>query len=718
MTKINHTSALLLSTALGAMVSGPLFAADGAMLEEVTVTATKMGETNLQETPLAISAFTSDYLDKTGSRDVRDLVFGTPNLIIAQNGNSAQIYIRGVGSNNSFLGGETSSTVHLDGVYIARPGAVFFNFLDVERIEVLRGPQGTLYGRNSVGGTINVISRKPDNQLHAKVQGTIGNFDLWRAEGYISGPIVEDKVTASVSAMRSKRDGYFKNVVATSNDRGSEDTWSVRGQVRVTPNEKLELLVRADYLKDEGLPAGNQALLLPFFPVAGGPENPATAAIFGDWHKFAADTPSTFDKHLAGVSGELTYEFSEAAILKSLTAYRESKTEAFSDTDATDLNRQTTGLSEKQHQFSQEFNLSGRIDRAKYVLGLYYFDESVSSDGPGVHAIPAGFKTQPHPSVDTEALAAYGQVDYDLTEQLTVTAGIRYSDEKKHFVQNLNRELVPSGLSAPGFPVQYVRDGKYTAWTPKVGLQFKPNEDVMLFVSATRGFKSGGFNFSSGNTVHGYGPEKLWSYEAGFKSDFADKRVRLNGTAFYYDYKDLQVQAFITPGVTDITNASDAKIQGFELELLTRPVDGLDLGASLNHLDATYKNFPAAPITGGTFDASGKRLNSAPKWSYNLFAQYTHDLGDMGSLSLRGEYAWKGRQFFTVVNDNIQTSPSYELVNASISYTSPDERWQVILYGRNLTNDQYLISAGGFTAVPSGTPGDPRTYGLRLAFTY
>ncbi len=694
-------------------------AQDNFRLEEITVTATKMGATNLQETPLAITAFTTDYLEKTGVKDVRDLAFATPNLVLAQNGNSAQIYIRGIGSNNSFAGGETSSTVHLDGVYIARPGAVFFNFLDVERIEVLRGPQGTLYGRNSVGGTINIISRKPSNELQAKVQGTVGNYDLWRAEGYISGPIIEDKLSASVSASRSKRDGYFKNVVASGNDRGSEDNWSIRGQIRATPNENLEILVRADYMDDQGIAASNQALLMPFYPVAGGPEDPVTASIRGDWHKVALNTPSIFDRYLAGVSAEITYEFSEAAVLKSLTAYRESKTDTLNDTDATNLNRQTTALIEKQDQFSQELNLSGRLDRAKYVFGLYYFEEHIATSGEGVFAItPANFKTQPHPIVDTKALAAYGQVDYDFTEQFTATLGMRYSHETKDFEQRLNRVNGTTGVSLPGFPVTYFREGTYKAWTPKFGLQFKPTDNAMLYATVTRGFKSGGFNFSSGNAVHGYNPEKLWSYEVGFKSDFADNRVRLNGSAFYYDYKDLQVQAFITPGVTDITNASDAKIKGFELELLARPVQGLDIGGTLNHLDATYKNFPAAPITGGTFDATGKRLNSAPKWSYTAFAQYSFDLGDAGSVYVRGEYGWKSRQFFTVVNDNIQTTPSYDIINASIGYTSPDDRWQVIVYGRNLGNEQYLISTGGFTAVPSGTPGDPRSYGLRLSFTY
>jgi iron complex outermembrane receptor protein len=708
----------LLSGAVVLPVTNSAQADEPTTLEEIVVTATKMGATNLQDTPLSITAFTSEYMDRTGVKDVRDLTFNTPNLVIAQNGNSAQIYIRGIGSNNSFLGGETSSTVHLDGIYIARPGAVFFNFLDVERIEVLRGPQGTLYGRNSVGGTINVISRRPDDEVQAKVQTTIGNFNLLRGEAYLSGPIVAEKISASLSAMVSERDGYFKNVVPAGNDRGSEDTWSVRGQLRATPNDELDILFRADYMQDNGIPAANQALLLPFFPVAGGPEDPITAPILGDWHKVALNTPSTFDRQLSGVSAEVSYVFSEAAVLKSLTGYRESDTDGLSDTDATDLNRQTTGLEENQDQISQDLNLSGQLERAKYVFGLYYFDEHISADGPGVHAIAAGFKTQPHPSVDTRALAAYGQVDYDLTDKFTLTGGLRYSDEKKDFRQDLSRVSAATGLPLPGFPVQYVNEGKYDAWTPKLGLQYQATDDVMLYTSATRGFKSGGFNFSSANPSHGYDPEYLWSYEVGFKSEWAEDRVRLNGVAFYYDYTDLQVQAFITPGVTDITNASDAEVKGVELELTTRPVEGLDLGGSLSHLDATYKNFPAAPITGGTFDATGKTLNSAPEWSWTAFAQYFFELANNGSISIRGEYGYKSRQYFTVVNDNIQTTPGHDVINASIAYSFPGDRWQLIAYGRNLGDEQFLVSTGGFTAVPSGTPGDPRTYGLRIAYSY
>jgi iron complex outermembrane receptor protein len=708
---------LLLSTTFGIVMGGAALAADNSSFEEIVITATKMGATRLQDTPLAVSAYSSADLDKTGAKDIRDLAGQTPNLVVAQNGPFAQIYIRGIGSNNSFAGSDPSSTVNIDGVYIARPAAVFNNFLDIERIEVLRGPQGTLYGRNSVGGTINIISRKPDNEFHVKAQGTVANYNLYRGEGYISGPIVKDKLFGSISAMRSKHDGYIKNIVASGNDRGSEDTWGVRAQLRATPTEKLEIIVRADYLKDKGNSIGNTVLLQSFTPVAGGPVDAVTQSIFGDWHKVALDTPSRSDRHVEGVSGEINYQVADNTTLKSLTAYRKSYLNYAIDSDASDLHRQETDQLEDQHQFSEELNLNGKFDRLKYVLGAYYIEEKIITNSD-VLIFTTNRDSHLQPTVNTKAYAGYGQADYDVTDQFTLTAGIRYTDEKKHFDQFSNNTSLINGSVLAGFPKIYSKVGEYKAWTPKFGIQFKPMQDVMLYASITRGFKSGGFNFTSGNVLNGFNPEKLWAYEAGFKSEFADKRVRLNASAFYYDYKDLQVQAFITPGVTDITNAANATIKGFEAELLTKPVKGLDLGGTLTYLDATYKDFPAAPITGGTFDASGNTLNSAPKWSYTLFAQYNLDLGDKGTAFARTQFGYKSRQYFTVVNDNIQTTPSYGLLDASAGYTTPDSHWTIIAYGRNLTNKEYIVSSGSFTARPAGAPGDPRTFGVRASYSY
>ncbi|MFV3131607.1 TonB-dependent receptor [Niveispirillum sp. KHB5.9] len=713
---------LTTSAILAALAPVPVLAqaADDFTLEEIIVTATKMGDTRLQETPIAITAFTADSLEKTGMKDIRDLAGSTPNLVIAQNGAFSQIYIRGIGSNNVFAGSDPSTTMHVDGVYIARPAAAFSNFLDVERIEVLRGPQGTLYGRNSVGGTINVVSRLPDQKVRAKAQATIGNYDLYRGEAYVSGPLVEDRLYGSVSVMGSKHDGYFKNVVASGNDRASEDTWGARAILRATPNEALDIVFRADYMADYGHSVGNQALLQPFRPVAGGPVDPITEAIRGDWHKVAVDSPSNTDRKVKGMSAEITYSLSDAMELKSLTAYRKSDMDYITDTDATHLRRQETRQREFQDQWSQELNLSGRVDKFKYVVGLYYFDEHIDTNTL-VIAYNLNRVTNPAPTVDTKAWAGYGQGSYDVTDQFTLTSGIRYTDEKKTFDQSLNIYTLTTGVPLATYPRLYLNEGKYTAWTPKFGAEFKVDEDVMLYASATRGFKSGGFNFSSANVAQGFAPETLWSYEAGFKTEFADKRVRLNGSVFTYDYNDLQVQSFLSPGVVDITNASDAKVDGVELELTTRPVSGLEIGGSLTWLDAKYKNYPQAPVPGATpvvtIDASGKYLNSAPKWAYSLYGQYSFDLGG-GSAFVRGEYGWKDRQYFTLVNDAIQTMGSYDLINASFGYSPADSNWQVIVYGRNLSDTQYLVSTGTFTAVPSGTPGDPRTYGIRLTYSY
>ena len=711
MVKSRVVNSFLTGVAFGALTAGSALAADSVGVEEIVVTATKMGETRLQETPIAITAFTADQMNKTGVKEVRDLMAMTPNLNIAQNSSFAQIYIRGIGSNNVFAGSDPSSTIHIDGVYMARPTAYFFNFLDVERVEVLRGPQGTLYGRNSVGGTINVISRKPDNDLRVKLQGTVGNYDFYRGEGMISGPLIEDKLAASVAVMRSKRDGYLENIVPGIKDIDSEDVWTVRGQLRATPSEALEILLRADYTKDDGQVAGNVKLLEPYAPFED--------AILGDYRKVALGSEGYMERKNRGVSLEVNYDFSDAAKLTSLTAYRKGTLISAGDTDATSDLRLITSWFEKQDQFSQEFNLSGRWDRLGYVFGLYYFEEEIdpNSTGEGVNNFLAGIIANFSPLVKTETWSAYGQATYDLTEKFSVTAGIRYTEEDKKFDQDFTIFSMAAGNPVVA-NIMYEADDTYKAWTPKFGIEFKPVEDVMLYASATRGFKSGGFNFASRNAGQGFDPEYLWSYEAGIKSDLLDRRLRLNATGFYYDYTNLQVQSFLTPGVIDITNAADAKVKGLEIEVLTRPVAGLEIGANLAHLDATYKNYPEAPITAGTFDASGNRLNSAPKWNYSLFGQYDFSVGNAGDVFIRGEYSWRSRQYFTVVNDDIQTQGSYELLNASIGFTTADERWQIIAYGRNLTDEEYIVSSGSFTARPAGRVGEPRTYGLRVAFQY
>lgn len=681
-------------------------------LDVIVVTATKTGSTQLQSTPVAISAVTSEILNRTGVDDIRDLAQLTPNLQIAQNAAFSQVYIRGIGSNNVFAGSDPSSTIHVDGVYIARPAAGLSNFLDVERVEVLRGPQGTLYGRNSVGGTINIISKQPGNQFQAKGQLTVGNYGLMRGELYASGPLVDDKVAASVSVSRSYREGYIENIAIPGNRVDDEDVTSGRAQIRIQPSDRFNVTFRADYsYADESL-AGNIKLLAP------SPDDPLVNTVLGDYRKVALNRESRTERELWGFAADAKFEISPMMTLSSLTAYRGSTIDSANDTDATSKEIRLTTQFEDQTQFSQEFNISGSSDTISYIAGLYYFDEKIEADAGVTNFVP-GLRIRPNPLVHTKAWAGYGQATYYIASGLGLTAGIRYTEEDKDFSQRFSIVTLSTGAFRPGYPLTYQTDDSYKAWTPRFGIEYQAADDLFLFASATKGFKSGGFNFASQNPNQGYAPETLWSYEAGLKSEFLENRIRFNATGFWYDYSELQVQSFITPGVVDITNAADARVRGLELELLAKPTRGLSLGGNLAYLDAKYRNYTNALLPGNIpFDASGNRLNSAPEWAYNIYGQYDHELDNSGTLYVRGEYNWKSRQYYSAQNNNVESQPSFGLVNASLGYNAPDERWSVMAFGRNLANKEYVTTTATFTGPVSGRVGEPRTYGLRLAFNY
>lgn len=676
---------------------------------DILVTATRTGATRLQDTPLAVTAFDAAALDATGIKDVRDLASLTPNLLVTQNGAMSQIYIRGIGSNNVFGGSDPSSTIHLDGAYLARPASYLSNFLDVERIEVLRGPQGTLYGRNSVGGTINVISRKPEQDLEAKAQLTVGNYGLLRAEGYVSGPIVADKVAASISFIGSRRDGYLDNIVPGVGDADNERTLGTRAQIRLTPSAPLEVIIRADYLHSDAALAG-------YIKILQSTTDPLSNSILGDFRKISVDIRPAADQRDWGVAAEVNYDLSDSTQLKSLTSHRSNRLIQASDTDGTAIVFRRTDIFEDQNQFSQELDLTGKFGSLSYIVGLYYFDEHID-----VNATVTTFSTiasSNRPSINTQALAAFGQATYAITDQLSLTAGIRYTRERKNFDQHVLRTSSLTGVTLTGFPVIYSSRGIYKAGTPKFGLEFRPVNGVLLYASVTKGFKSGGFNFASINPAQGFEPETLWSYEAGAKLDLFDRALRLNGTVFHYDYKDLQVLSFLSPGVPDITNASNAKVDGVEIEAQLRPASWLQLGGNLAYLDAKYKDYPSALRPGNIpFDASGNRLSLSPKWSYTLYSQVDAPLGE-GSVFARAEFSYRTRQFFTASNSGLDVQSGYALINASAGYTFPGDRFQLIAFARNLTDKEYVTSTASFGAGILGRVGEPRTYGLRAVVRY
>ncbi|HLF32174.1 MAG TPA: TonB-dependent receptor [Xanthomonadales bacterium] len=686
-------------------------------LEEVIVTASKVGAASLQSTPISITALTSDDIERSLIANQRDLTQFVPNLFITENTTLAQVFIRGVGTNAVFAGADPSSTIHLDGVYVGRPAATFSNFLDVERVEVLRGPQGTLYGRNSAGGTINIISRKPGDEVESKFQANIGNESLLQLEGYISGPLSES-LSGSFSASHSAHDGYREMILPTAqvDEIDDEDTQSFRGQLRFLTGEDTEILLRADYSQWDQTVLGYDKVLV--FPSL----TPTVNSVFGDFKRLPDDGPSIYDREDWGSSLEINTGLSEHWSLKSLTAYRENDMYLQADTDNTDLPILITTIDDQSQTFSQEFNLTANFERLSLLVGAFYYDENNDSNLFLQFLVP-GTSPNYFPNVKIESWAAFGQATYSLTDRLNLIVGGRYIDEQKTFNQDFRVNLLATGNPIVG-PITFtsVLDGDDV--TPKFGLDYQLTEEVMAYGSVTKGYKSGGFNFNMTNPTlpdgsqRAFGPEEIWAYEIGAKGEYLNNTLRLNAAAFIYDYTDLQVQSFIVAGVIDITNAADAEIKGVELEILARPTPRLELSAALAYLDATYSSFRQAQITGGGFiDATGNNLNSAPESSASLAAQYVFPLSSGGQIYLRGEYNWQDQVFFTADNNDIETQDSFGLVNASLGYETANGSWRVVLWGKNLSDEEYVTGTAGFPpGGRSGRPGLPLTFGLRFTW--
>jgi iron complex outermembrane recepter protein len=706
MRKLAVSGALYTGIAMGG--SAVWAQAPSDALPEITVTAMKMGESKLQQTPLAVSALPADTLDRAHATDAHDLVQLVPSLQVAQTDAYAQIFLRGVGSNNVFNGSDPSVTVHVDGVYYARPFMQFADFLDVQRVEVLRGPQGTLYGRNSIGGTINIISRQPGDNVEASAAVGGGNFSTLDASGYLSGPILEGKLSASLAASHNEHDAYRDNIVPGGKGVDDSDSDAFRGQLRFTPFESITAITRADYAsRDENI-VGFSILQQPF--------NAMTNSILGDFDKVALNLPNRSAVNLWGVSQEVQVEFTDTLQLRSITAYRENSIGAQEDGDATDQSLTEVRLGERQHQFSEELNLVGKLARLDYLFGVFYFTEDAQTSS-SVTLPAAGVFADFRPETNTDSVGIFTQGTYHFSDQWAFTAGARYSDEDKDFGQRITRFRIATG-AVVGAPVVYSGTRSFNSVTPKASLSWAPTADIMLYVSATRGFKSGGFNFNSANPSQGFNPETLWSYEVGAKTQWLERRVQANFTGFHYDYKDLQVSSFITAGQTDITNAATAKVDGIELELLAMPIQPLRLSANVTWLDAKYDSYPNAPVPGGVLNASGNRLNYSPKYSGSARGEYTFKLANGGGAYIGADYSWYDDAFYTAANNPIVGQEAYGVVNAALGYRSPDARWTAEVYGRNLGDEDYLTNVYTASVVPAGIPGAPRTYGVSLRWTY
>lgn len=692
----------------------------GAVLDEIVVTAQRY-EQSLQKTPVSVVAVSGDDLQTLGVASFNDLDSFVPNFSTGFGqgySNWAVLTIRGLGGGEGFVYQEPSVGVYIDDIYYPRAQGAMLDLVDVERVEVLRGPQGTLFGRNTSGGAVRYISKKPDRELGGKITGATGNYKRRDMQSVANIPLGDTLSTRFTFASKS-RDGFVTRL----NDgvrMGDINVVAMRGQLRWRPTTRWDVNLSVDAIQaeDHGV-ARDIPLIDPTdtYPTRLGDPGYNASLVTPSRYTVVGGDPDRNENESHGITGTIQYDLTDNMSIKSLTGYRRSDALNIQDWDQTPYVLNAADARFNFSNISQELQMDGSSfsDRLKWVAGLYYFHESAYQDGRRHNPVDPPDSPEIR-DVDTTSYAVFGQGTFKLTERLGVTAGIRWSrDDKEYF-------SLRGAASARN-------SDDWTSITPRVGLEYQFTDDVMAYVSAAKGFKSGGFNDTPrpgqlDNGLVPFDPENLWTYEAGFRSELADRRIRFNGTFFYTDYKDIQTSTtFFDPLVgtrVQITqNAAAATVKGVEIEALARLTDNLVMRFSGGWIDAQYDD-----VSGALTLSLDTPFQRTPEYSYTAGATYDHPFANDAAISFNIDYSWKDEQTNSNNNLNNVVLPSYGLLSSRLSYRPPSEKWSVSLFGTNLLDKEYLISAfdpstrSNFMGFVQHDLGRPREYGLEVSVSF
>ena len=720
---------LLLITYLAiSLNTGNLSAQESERIEVITVTAQKREE-NIQDVPIAINSYTGARLVDSGIENTIDLQVVEPSLVFTTNAAFGQPYLRGVGTDLFTPGAESSIATFVDDIYQSRTISALQDFYDVQRVDVVKGPQGVLFGRNAVGGAINVYSNKPTDELEGYFSGTIGNFSKTRVEGALNVPL-SDGVAWRIAGLISNRDGYTDNIF-TGGDVDDEDYYSLRTHLDIALSDDAGLLITGNYSnEDSSRSIGSRVDTS---------EGLAIADMFGairpsDVFEVALNEDNSVDIETYSLAATLDWNLGDVA-LKSITAYRETDAAMLLDLDASQLDFASNEPMQDSETFSQELQLISQADSSlEWILGLYYLQEDASQqlnlsfNFPMLSGVPASQQPpndthiQPDGSVDTTSIGVFGNAKYWLSDAWAISAGLRYNYDERDldFLQTVSSLSTGNVLAASPL----VLSDSYEEVTPRVVVEYSTAEDTLLYFSASRGYKAGGFN-TNVFQPEGFEPELLWAYEAGIKSIFWDGRARVNSAFFYYDYKNLQLNT-IPPGspvgtFQIVINAAQATIQGWEADALFAATDNLELNIGIQLLDARFDSFVATnpnDVAAGEVDRSGDRLPRAPETSINLGARYAWLVNDR-EMTLRADYRYESAQFLDIFEDDAVRRGSNSTINAHLSYDFSDNM-SLSLWGRNLTNEETVQSSlrvdGLFGTIQFLAP--PRTYGATLKVNF
>ena len=643
-----------------------------------------------------------------------------PNVTFQYEPSYFTAFIRGVGSTNLSLGGEQGVGFYLDGIYLDRGDAANINFYDVERIEILRGPQGTIYGRNTTGGAVNVITKRPSDKLEMKLGLLGGNYSKMKVDGTISGPIVADKIKARFSFSHSQHDGYLENVYIGA-DEYEEDYSGVRGALDFDPTSTVNIQIGVDYFKTDAHLLGEKLVAL-----GGMPEGYAAAAgvseatlIPGDFWERYTDQAQNREIEFYGGSLRATFQLPHDIVLTSLSGYREyDQHDTDADIDATPFDILMAELDFSTSTFTQELQLQGTGNRLTWLAGLYYL-HSVN-DWPKVRLnfdfIIPGLTMTRVAELTTDAWAGFANVSYAVTDKFSLEAGLRYSYEEKDLTEPYSQT---TNIPFPPFgPLLIDFEDDWSATTWKLGANYQVTDDAFLYASVSRGFKSGSFSVLNPVGQMSLDPEYLTSYEVGLKSDWFDKRLRANGAVFYYDYTDQQVNTFFPPDITMVSNAAESSIIGAELELLARPIQALTLTSAISYLDAEYDDWVTVDGNGTPTDVSDNQMPYAPEWKLNIGAQYVVPLQKHGFLTFVGNLNWTDKMYFDHFENDAISEDSYLLVDALVRFETLEGHWSFELFGKNLGEEEYYTYKRDALGAVAGIVGAPRTFGLQVVYKY
>jgi iron complex outermembrane receptor protein len=719
-------------------------------IAEVIVTARRRAE-SLQDVPVSVSALDADRIVQLQAENITGLQNAVPNLYMDRgDGANTVIYVRGIGQNDSLAFADAGVGVYVDDVFIARSQAAFLDLFDVERVEVLRGPQGTLYGRNTIGGAVKFVSAEPPEQFGLYVEAGGGNFGYQALKARLGGPFSDD-LRGKIAVAAIQRDGYATNTVDGQDD-GDTQSIAWRGTLAYTPTDNTRISLSVDGKRDRPDASRSpvrETSVTGFADPVGAPFTPTTFPAATNPYRVDVNANDMSDLTAWGVTLKAGVDLSDAWSLESITSYRDMDFDLALDTDGSPLPILDILVLQDQDQFSQELRATyDAHDGLTAVAGLYYFHDddltfsgvdngSLSVFGFPVTAFGLATSSLADTHQTTESMAAFADASYDLTQKLTLSAGVRYTYEEKESRRRFENffdpaisvvENTPPFLSGVGVPGNTLTGkANFDAVTPRLSISYRASDDAMLYASASRGFKSGGFD-GRGTTDFGFqpfDPETVWGYELGLKSTLADGRVIANAALFYNDYQDLQVTSFGADPVSGtfvslFTNAAKARTQGAELELTARATAALTLNAAVGYLDAKYEEFNTL-VGGVVTDVSDREMANAPEWTASLGLTYEHRLSPMLLGTVHVDGAYRGKTYTEITASEVLAQDSYTLANAFVSVRTDDDRWELRAGAQNLTDEKVRVQGFNLSEFPGyqlAFYSARRTWNLHVAYRY